>query len=90
MKKLLSTREVADFLNVNEKMVYTLVAEKGLPVLLWSAACNIPRFYPSNSTAQKPVCFPARFYSQFFPAKELSEDGIGKNSLNTNFGGPVV
>jgi len=31
MKKLLSTKEVAEFLNINEKMVYTLVAEKGLP-----------------------------------------------------------
>ena len=31
MSNLLSTREVAKFLNVNEKMVYTLVAEKGLP-----------------------------------------------------------
>ncbi len=31
MKKLMSTRAVADFLNVNEKMVYSLVAEKGLP-----------------------------------------------------------
>jgi excisionase family DNA binding protein len=30
-KKLLSTKEVADFLGVNEKMIYTLVAEKGLP-----------------------------------------------------------
>ena len=31
MKKLLSTKEVAQFLDVNEKMIYTLVAEKGLP-----------------------------------------------------------
>ena len=31
MKQLLSTKAVAEFLNVNEKMVYTLVAEKGLP-----------------------------------------------------------
>jgi len=31
MKKLLSTREVAEYLGVNEKMIYTLVAEKGLP-----------------------------------------------------------
>jgi len=30
-RKLLSTKEVAEFLGVNEKMVYTLVAEKGLP-----------------------------------------------------------
>jgi excisionase family DNA binding protein len=31
MKKLLSTKEVAQFLNVNEKMVYSLVSEKGMP-----------------------------------------------------------
>lgn len=31
MKKLLSTREVAEYLGVNEKMIYSLVAEKGLP-----------------------------------------------------------
>ena len=31
MKVFLSTKEVARLLNVNEKMVYTLVAEKGLP-----------------------------------------------------------
>ncbi|MEJ2155642.1 MAG: helix-turn-helix transcriptional regulator [Desulfobacteraceae bacterium] len=31
MKALFSTKEVAQYLGVNEKMVYTLVAEKGLP-----------------------------------------------------------
>ena len=31
MSQLLSTKEVARFLGVNEKMVYTLVAEKSLP-----------------------------------------------------------
>ena len=31
MKEFLSTKEVAHFLNINEKMVYSLVAEKGLP-----------------------------------------------------------
>ncbi len=31
MKKLLSTKEVAEFLGVNEKMVYSLVSEKDLP-----------------------------------------------------------
>ncbi len=31
MAKLLSTKEVAAFLGVNEKMVYSLVSEKGLP-----------------------------------------------------------
>ncbi|WP_022666486.1 helix-turn-helix transcriptional regulator [Desulfospira joergensenii] len=31
MGEMLTTREVAKFLNVNEKMVYSLIAEKGLP-----------------------------------------------------------
>lgn len=31
MERPLSTKEVADFLGVNEKMIYTLVSEKGLP-----------------------------------------------------------
>jgi excisionase family DNA binding protein len=31
MKRLLTTKEIAAYLNVNEKMVYTLVSEKGLP-----------------------------------------------------------
>jgi putative molybdopterin biosynthesis protein len=31
MKQLLTTKEVAEFLSINEKMVYSLVAEKGLP-----------------------------------------------------------
>lgn len=31
MKKLLSTKDVADFLRINEKMVYSLVSDKGLP-----------------------------------------------------------
>ncbi|MBU1193298.1 MAG: helix-turn-helix transcriptional regulator [Proteobacteria bacterium] len=31
MDEMLSTREIAKFLKVNEKMVYSLIAEKGLP-----------------------------------------------------------
>ena len=31
MESLLSTKEVSQLLNVNEKMVYMLVSEKGLP-----------------------------------------------------------
>ena len=43
MKKLLSTKEVAQFLNVNEKMVYTLVAEKGLPAAKITGKWLFPR-----------------------------------------------
>ena len=31
MKQLFTTKEVAQFLNINEKMVYSLISEKGLP-----------------------------------------------------------
>ena len=31
MKPLLTTKEVAQYLSVNEKMVYTLVSDKKLP-----------------------------------------------------------
>lgn len=31
MKQLLSTKEVAKYLDINEKMVYTLISDKGLP-----------------------------------------------------------
>ena len=31
MKSLMTTRQVAKFLGINEKMVYTLISEKGLP-----------------------------------------------------------
>ena len=31
MTQLLTTKEVAGFLNINEKMVYTLISDKGLP-----------------------------------------------------------
>jgi excisionase family DNA binding protein len=43
MKKLLSTKEVAQFLNVNEKMVYTLVADKGLPAAKITGKWLFPR-----------------------------------------------
>ncbi|MBW2437163.1 MAG: helix-turn-helix transcriptional regulator [Desulfobacterales bacterium] len=43
MKKLLSTKAVAEFLNVNEKMVYSLVAEKGLPASKVTGKWLFPR-----------------------------------------------
>lgn len=43
MTILLSTKEVAKFLKVNEKMVYTLVAEKGLPANKVTAKWTFPK-----------------------------------------------
>ena len=42
-KTLLNTREVAQFLNINEKMVYTLIAEKGLPATKATGKWLFPR-----------------------------------------------
>ncbi len=43
MDHMLSTKEVARFIGVNEKMVYTLVAEKGLPATKITGKWLFPR-----------------------------------------------
>ena len=43
MNSMLSTKEVAQFLAVNEKMVYTLVSEKGLPATKITGKWIFPR-----------------------------------------------
>jgi excisionase family DNA binding protein len=43
MNALLSTKEVSKLLNVNEKMVYTLVSEKGLPATKITGKWLFPR-----------------------------------------------
>jgi putative molybdopterin biosynthesis protein len=66
MKNLLSTKEVAQLLDVNEKMVYTLVSEKGLPATKVTGKWLFPRHlveqwieahtinYPENGTKLPP------------------------------------
>lgn len=43
MENLLSTKEVAQLINVNEKMVYSLVSEKGLPATKITGKWLFPR-----------------------------------------------
>ncbi len=43
MTELLSTRQVAKFLDINEKMVYTLISEKGLPASKVTGKWLFPR-----------------------------------------------
>ena len=43
MSEMLSTKEVAKFLNINEKMVYSLIAEKGLPASKITGKWLFPR-----------------------------------------------
>jgi excisionase family DNA binding protein len=43
MKQFFTTKEVAQFLNINEKMVYSLVSEKGLPASKVTGKWLFPR-----------------------------------------------
>jgi excisionase family DNA binding protein len=43
MKKFLSTKEVAEYLNINEKMVYSLVSDKDLPATKVTGKWLFPR-----------------------------------------------
>jgi excisionase family DNA binding protein len=58
MKNLLSTREVAQFLGVNEKMVYTLISDKGLPATKvtgkWLFPAHLVEQWVENSTINFP------------------------------------
>ncbi len=42
-KTLLNTKEAAQFLNINEKMIYTLISEKGLPATKVTGKWLFPR-----------------------------------------------
>ena len=42
-KTLFNTRELAEFLNINEKMVYSLISDKGLPATKVTGKWLFPR-----------------------------------------------
>lgn len=58
MGELFSTREIAEFLNVNEKMVYSLISEKGLPASKvtgkWLFPINLVRQWVETGTENYP------------------------------------
>ena len=57
-KNLLSTREAAQFLNINEKMVYTLIAEKGLPATKVTGKWLFPRHLVEQWVENETINFP--------------------------------
>lgn len=63
MKSLLSTKEVAQLLDVNEKMVYGLIAEKGLPATKitgkWLFPKHLVEQWIENATQNYPAQTPA-------------------------------
>lgn len=58
MQKLLSTKEVAEFLNVNEKMVYSLVSDKGLPATKVTGKWLFPRHLVEQWVEANTINYP--------------------------------
>jgi putative molybdopterin biosynthesis protein len=58
MQKLLSTKEVAQLLCINEKMVYSLVAEKGLPATKITGKWLFPRHLVEQWVEAKTINYP--------------------------------
>lgn len=57
-RELFSTREVAAFLNVNEKMVYSLVSEKGLPASKITGKWLFPKYLVEKWIENNTTNFP--------------------------------
>lgn len=57
-ERLLSTREVAEFLGVHEKMVYTLIADKGLPATKITGKWLFPKHLVAQWVENNTVNFP--------------------------------
>jgi excisionase family DNA binding protein len=57
-ERLLSTREIADFLGVHEKMVYTLISDKGLPATKITGKWLFPRHLVEQWVENNTVNFP--------------------------------
>jgi len=58
MNPLLSTKEVAQLLNVNEKMVYTLVSQKGLPASKVTGKWLFPRHLVEQWVETQTINYP--------------------------------
>ena len=58
MDEMLTTRQVAKYLNVNEKMIYSLIADKGLPASKvtgkWLFPLDLVRQWVENGTRNFP------------------------------------
>ncbi len=58
MEKLLSTKEVAQFLGVNEKMIYTLITEKGLPATKITGKWLFPKNLVEQWVESRTINYP--------------------------------
>ena len=61
-EKLLNTREIARFLNINEKMVYSLIADKGLPATKVTGKCLFPQHLVERWLENQTINYPKDAY----------------------------
>ncbi|MBN2061282.1 MAG: helix-turn-helix transcriptional regulator [Deltaproteobacteria bacterium] len=57
-KNLLNTREVAEFLDINEKMVYSLISDKGLPATKITGKWLFPRHLVEQWLEKETINYP--------------------------------
>ena len=57
-KKLLNTKEVAELLNINEKMVYSLISEKSLPATKVTGKWLFPSYLIEQWVENQTINFP--------------------------------
>ena len=57
-KALFNTREVAHFLDINEKVVYNLIAEKGLPATKVTGKWLFPRHLVEQWLENQTINYP--------------------------------
>jgi len=79
MDELFSTKEVARFLNINEKMVYALVSEKGLPATKITGKWLFPRHLVEQWIEANTINYPESDTRQ--PALQGLLIVVGSNDL---------
>jgi putative molybdopterin biosynthesis protein len=86
MKTLLSTKEVSRYLGVNEKMVYTLVAEKGLPASKVTGKWIFPQHLVDQwieaNTQNMPSALPLTGVSQSLLIMSGSNDPLLEQTIS--------
>ncbi|MFP4071348.1 MAG: substrate-binding domain-containing protein [Desulfovibrionales bacterium] len=66
-QRLLSTKEVSAFLGVNEKMIYTLIAEKGLPATKITGKWLFPSHLVEQWVESNTINYPEQIQTSTMP-----------------------
>jgi excisionase family DNA binding protein len=83
MKKLLSTKEVAQYLGVNEKMVYTLISEKNLPATKATGKWLFPAHLVEQWIEARTMNFPEQLTAE--PVMEKTLIIAGSNDMLVDY-----